>query len=224
MMNMRALVPLILLLSVPVSAQSPRPAARASANSPVGHWMAQHPARGGLGSWWDFRSDGTFTMHIGAMVTSTLTRSGNTVTMRSGTVGGKPVTATVRVVGDKLYMKAADSDETNMTRVGPAPSPGDPMLGKWRPNPPPLPADATPQAVAQQKAMAGGLVIFAADGTQTVRIPFVMREGSWRAAARTYQFKDEKVAYSFQLIGTELQLGQPPNNRTSETYIPDPVF
>ena len=48
--------------------------------TPVGHWVAEHLSNSGIGSWWDFRPDGTLTMHVGAIVTSPITRSGDTFT------------------------------------------------------------------------------------------------------------------------------------------------
>jgi len=51
---------------------SPKPHPR---DTPVGHWVAEHTSNGGIGSWWDFRSDGTLTMqHRCESSTSPITR------------------------------------------------------------------------------------------------------------------------------------------------------
>jgi len=71
-----AIVFALLLAVFSASAQTPT----APVDSPVGHWVAERPSNGGVGSWWDFRPDGTLTMHIGAIVTSPITRSGDTLT------------------------------------------------------------------------------------------------------------------------------------------------
>ena len=63
----------------------------------VGHWVAEHPSNGGIGSWWDFRPDGTLTMHIGAIVTSPITRSGDTFTSPPVSVNGPPIKVTFRI-------------------------------------------------------------------------------------------------------------------------------
>src|SRR5437899_12570861 len=55
-----------LLLSIagaPAQTQTP------PADTPVGHWVAEHISHNGIGSWWDFRPDRTLTMHLGAIVT-----------------------------------------------------------------------------------------------------------------------------------------------------------
>jgi hypothetical protein len=62
--------------------------------TPVGHWVAERPSNAGIGSWWDFRSDGTLTMHIGAIVKSPITRSGDTFTSPPATTNGAPIKVT----------------------------------------------------------------------------------------------------------------------------------
>ncbi len=198
--------------------QSPPPAA-----SPTGHWVAEHASRGGIGSWWDFRPDGTLTLHFGAMVTTAIKRSGDTLTMPSGTVGGAPVDVTFRVDGSTLRLSNSDGQVLSYTRVGEAPLPSDPLLGKWRPVPPKTPA-ADPKMAALETANANALYVFAADGTESVRIPFGSREGTWDGATHTFKFPNESVVYSFQLSGAKLVLGQPPDGKKTDTYLPDPIF
>jgi hypothetical protein len=224
-MNVRALALILVLSAIPALSQAPKSgeAPPAAANTPVGHWMAEHPSNGGIGTWWDFRSDGTLTMHIGAMVTSPFTHTANTLTMASGTVNGPQMHATYRIDGNKLYLKLGDAPEAGFTREGPAPSPTDPVLGKWHPEPPAVP-DPDPQAAAMQKAMANALYVFSADGTQSVRVPFTAKEGTWDAAAHTFKFAGEPVVYSFDHSGPKLILGQPPQNKTTDTYLPDPIL
>jgi hypothetical protein len=224
-MNFRALAVFLVIAAISAVAQTPKAgdAASATTNTPVGHWVAEHPSNGGIGTWWDFRSDGTLTMHIGAMVTSPCPHTANTLTMASETVDGPPIHATYRIDGDKLYLKVGDTPEAGFTRQGPAPSPTDPLLGKWRPDPPAVP-NPDPQAAAMQKAMLNALFVFSADGTQSVRIPFLAKEGTWDATAHTFKFAGEPINYSFDLSGPKLVLGQPPQNKTSDTYLPDPIL
>ncbi len=190
--------------------------------TPVGHWVAEHPSEGGIGSWWDFRANGTLTQYVGAMVTSHVTRSGDTLTMPSGQEGSPPIQAKIRIAENTLYINA-DNAEVAFTRVGPAPSTSDPLLGKWRPISPKV-STKDPQAAAVEKAQANALYVFSADGTETLRIPFTSRKGTWDAKAHTFQFKDQPTVYSFQLSGAKLLLGQPPDNKKTDTYLPDPVF
>ena len=191
-------------------------------DTPVGRWVAEHPSNGGIGSWWDFRSNGTLTQYVGAMVTSHVTRSGDTLTMPSGQEGTPPVQAKIRIAENTLYINA-NNNEVVFTRVGPAPSTSDSLLGKWRPVTPKV-HDPDPNAAALEKAQANALYVFSADGTETLRIPFTSRTGTWDAKAHTFQFKGQPTVYSFQLSGTKLLLGQPPDNKKTDTYLPDPIF
>jgi hypothetical protein len=209
-----------LLLTAGALAQTPATADTPA--TPVGRWVAEHPSNGGIGSWWDFRANGTLTQYVGAMVTTHVTHSGDTLTMPSDTVGGPPVHVKIRIAEDTLYLNANNS-ELSFTRVGPAPSPSDPLLGKWKPIAPKV-ATHDPQSAALEKAQANALYVFSADGTETVRIPFGSRKGTWNAASHTFHLQDQPVVYSFQLSGAKLLLGQPPDNKKTDSYLPDPIF
>ena len=127
-----------------ISSQTPLEA------TPVGHWVAEHPSQTGIGSWWNFRSDGTLTMHIGAVVNSPITRSGDTFTSPAPTVGGAPITVTYHVDADTLHIQSPNIPEQTFSRIGPAVSATDPLLGKWKPLPPATPS-TDPNVAAQQK-------------------------------------------------------------------------
>jgi hypothetical protein len=212
----RCLAFLLFTIAVTASAQA-QP-------SPVGRWVAEHPSQGGICSWWDFRPDGTLTMHVGAAVTSPITRSGaNTFIAPAATTSAPPVTVTYHVDGDVLHLQSSAIADQILTRIGPAPSAKDPLLGKWKPV---LPATlSTDSSVAnQQKAMANAIFVFAADGTESVRAPFVSLEGKWDATAHTFHLENQTVAYTFQRTGRKLTLSQPPDGKKTDTYIPDPIM
>jgi hypothetical protein len=101
LLSARSLCPLL------ASAQTPAP----PANTPVGHWVAEHPSKGGIGSWWDFRPDGTLTMHVGAIVTTSITRSGDTFTSPPPTTAGPPIKVTFHIDGDTLHLQSPDTPE-----------------------------------------------------------------------------------------------------------------
>ncbi len=209
-----------LLLTAGALAQ--QPATAETPTTPVGRWVAEHPSSGGIGSWWDFRANGTLTQYVGAMVTSHVTRSGDTLIMPSGQDGTPAIQAKIRIAENTLYINANNA-EVSFTRVGPAPSTSDPLLGKWRPIAPKV-ASHDPKSAALEKAQANTLYVFSADGTETVRVPFTSRKGTWNAEAHTFQLQDQPAVYSFQLSGTKLLLGQPPDNKKTDTYLPDPIF
>jgi hypothetical protein len=215
----RIVLSALLLATLPASTQtSPR-----ATGSPVGHWVAEHPSHGGIGSWWDFRPDGTLTMHIGAIVTSTIARSGETFTSPPATITGVPITVTCHVEGSTLHIKSTDGQEQTFARIGPAPSATDPLLGKWKPLPPAIPS-TDPNLAAQQRLMTNAVLAFFADNIESVRIPFSTFEGTWDAAAHTFHINNQRETYTFQLTGPKLILGQPPDGRKTDTYVPDPIL
>jgi hypothetical protein len=209
-----------LFLTVDMFSQTP--STGTAVDTPVGHWVAEHPSDGGIGSWWDFRPDGTVTLYFGAMVTIPVTRSGDILTMPSGTAGTPPSQIKFLVEGDILSLRG-DGKELTYTRVGIAPSATDSLLGKWRRVPSKV-SSADPKIAALEKAEANGLYRFSSDGTESVRIPFGSREGTWNAHARTFRFQNETVVYSFLLSGMKLVLGQPPDGTKTDTYLPDALF
>jgi hypothetical protein len=212
-----------ILLAIPLLAPLSASAQTPPTDTPVGHWVAEHPSKGGIGSWWDFRPDGTFTMHIGAIVTSPITRSGDTFTSPPATTNGAPITVTFHIDGDTLHIKSADAQEQTFTRIGPAPSATDPLLGKWKPIPPAT-FSTDPNTAAQQKLMVSSTLAFFADNTESVRIPFSTFEGAWDATAHTFRINNQNAIYTFQRTGSKLTLGQPPDGHKTDTYLPDPIL
>ena len=193
------------------------------ADSPVGHWVAEHPEHGEIGSWWDFRRDGTLTMHIGTIVTSTITRSGDTFTSPPATTTGAPITVTFHVDGGILHIKSLDGQEQTFARIGPALSATDPLLGKWKPILPATPS-TDPNVAAQQRLMANAVLAFFAGNIESVRIPFNTFEGTWNAATHTFHINNQIETYTFHLTGSKLTLDQPPDRHKTDTYIPDPIL
>jgi hypothetical protein len=210
---------LILALGVSVTA----PAQKAAADSPVGRWVAEHPSTGGIGSWWDFRPDGQVTMYVGAIASSHVTHTADTVTLPSGTVNGPPLVLNYKVTGETLTLIKAGEPDVTFTRIGSAPKPSDLLLGRWRPNPP-AEQSQNQTVAAYQKAMANGLYVFAADNTQSVRIPFTSRTGTWSAQSHVLQIQGLPHAYTFRRQGAKLVLSQPSDAQKIDTYLPDPLF
>jgi hypothetical protein len=215
------------LCPLPAPAQTPAPTAQTptpTTNTPVGHWVAEHPSKGGIGSWWDFRPDGTLTMHIGALVTTPITRSGDTFTSPPPTTTGPPIKVTFHIDGDTLHLQSPNTPEQTLARIGPAPSADDPLLGKWKPLPPATPS-TDPEIAAQQKLMTNAILVFSADNTETVRVPFTSLEGTWDATAHTFHLLNQPstVTFTFELTGAKLTLGQPPDGKKTDTYVPDSI-
>ncbi len=213
----------VLALTPLLAAQPTQPQTVPPPDSPIGHWVAEHPSQGGIGSWWDFRPDGTLTMHIGAIVTSSITRSGNTFTSPPPTSTGPPITVKYHVDRNTLHLTSPDTPDQILTRIGPAPSATDPLLGKWKPNAPATPS-ANPETAAQEKIMANAILVFFPDNTESIRVPFTSFEGSWDATAHTFQLQKQNGTFTFQRTDTKLALGRPPDNKKTDTYVPDPIL
>jgi hypothetical protein len=197
--------------------------AQTSAGSPVGGWLSDQISNGGIGSWWNFRPDGTLSMSIGAAVTSHVTHTATTVTMPPPTVNGAPLTLNYKVEGSTLTLTKAGDPDTRFTRVGAPPVPSDPLLGRWRPNPPSTPSQN--RTIAQyQQAMANGLTIFSPDNTESVRIPFTTHTGTWNAPTHTFKLEGDPNTYTFSRSGKKLTLVGPTGAKDTHTYSPDPVF
>jgi len=192
-------------------------------NTPIGRWVTEHISAGGIGSWWDFRADGTLTMYIGAAVTAPVTHNANTLNVPAGTPNGDTIALDYKITGNILNLKRPGDPDTLFTRIGPAPKASDPLLGRWRPNPPAT-YSPNPQLAARQKAMTTGVYVFNPDNTQTVRIPFLSRTGTWDPAAHTFKLEGDPHSYTFTRTAQGLGLAQPPDGIRTETYITDPVF
>jgi hypothetical protein len=192
-------------------------------DSPVGHWVAEHPSAGGIGSWWDFRADGTFIVYQGAMVTSPIKRDGETLILPPATVGGTPAKIKFRVEADVLHLTSPAGAVVSYNRIGTAPSASDPLLGKWRPVPPKTPS-TDPKTAALEKANANALYVYSADGTESVRLPFSARRGTWNAKTQIFQYQNDPGTYNFHLSYGKLELGQPPDGKKTDTYLPDPIL
>jgi hypothetical protein len=217
--SIRTLLLSALLAVLCISAQSKGP----PKDSPVGHWIAEHPSKGGTFSWWDFRSNGTLTMHVGAAMTSSITRSGDTFIAPATSADDPPVKVTFHVDGDTLHLIAPKIAEQVLTRVGPAPSASDPLLGKWKPIPPEK-FSIDIDVAAQQRAMASALFVFSADNTESVRAPFSAVEGNWDLVAHTFTLRNQSATFIFQRTGGKLTLSQPPDGKKTDTYVPDSIL
>jgi hypothetical protein len=213
---------LLLVASLSLSAAAATPPLT-EADGPIGHWVAEHPSAGGIGSWWDFRAGGTFVVYQGAMVTSPITRSGDTITLPPATVNGTPANIKFRVEGDTLHLISPAGADVAYNRVGTAPSASDTLLGKWRPAPPQTPSN-DPKTAALERSNANALYVFSADNTESVRIPFTAHRGTWDAKAHTFQLQGDAGVYRFHLSYGKLELGQPPDTKKIDTYIPDPIL
>jgi TonB family protein len=215
-------------LSVLVSAQTSPPTHVADTHFPVGRWIAENPSKGGIGSWWEFRADGTLTMYFGVMVNDHIDRSGDTFMMPSGMAGGEPVRARYTISNGVLSIDTGASQSTTYSRIGTSPNPTDLLIGSWRPLPRTANVGGDPNfaknyAIMQQVMSTKGLLVFTPDGMQYLRVPLGTREGTWDDHANSFHIQDDPVTYAFGRMNSKLVLGEPPNGRDMASYVPDPL-
>jgi TonB family protein len=215
-------------LSVLVSAQTSPPKHVVDTHFPVGRWVAENPSKGGIGSWWEFRADGTLTMHFGVMVNDHIDRSGDTFMESSGMAGGERVRARYTISNGVLSIDTGASQPTTYSRIGTPPNPADPLIGSWRPLPRTADVGGDPNfsknyAIMQQVMSTKGLLIFTPDGMQYLRVPLGTRDGTWDDHANSFRIQDDPVSYAFGRMNSKLVLGQMPNGRDMDSYVLDPL-
>jgi TonB family protein len=211
-------------IPVLVPAQTPPSSLVTDSHSPVGRWVAEHPSKGGIGSWWEFRADGTLTMYFGVTVDNHIDRSGDTFMTPSGVAGGERVRAKYTIANNVLSIDTGASSPATYSRIGTAPNASDPLIGSWRPLPSPAYAGDDPNMAIMQKVMTTkGMLVFTPDSMEYLRVPLGTREGSWDDQSHTFRIRDDSVAYSFDRKDSKLLLGQPPNGKEVDSYLPDPL-
>jgi hypothetical protein len=221
----------ILLLAFPVAiarSQQAKPlehhtTAAGDSNNPTGRWITTHISQGGIGNWWDFRSDGTVVLYIGAAVTTPVTHTDKTLTVPDGGPGHTTLELMYTITRNQLNLKRAGDRDTMFTRDGQPTDPKDPLLGRWRPNPPATYSENASLA-SRQKAMTQGVYIFKADNTQTVRVPFLSRNGTWSSATHTFHMDGEKNDLKFERTKDGLTIGLPPDGTRTDTIVHDTAF
>jgi TonB family protein len=218
----------VTFFSVLVSAQTSPPSHVVDTHFPVGSWVAEHPSTGGIGSWWEFRADGTLTMYFGVMVNDHIDRSGDTLMVPSGIAGGQRVRARYTIGNGVLSIETGATLLTTYSRIGTPPNPADPLIGSWRPLPRTADVGGNPDvarnfAIMQQVMSTKGIVVFAPDGMQYLRIPVRTKEGTWDDHSNNFRIQNDPVTYAFGRMNSKLVLGQMPNGRDMDCYVPDPL-
>jgi hypothetical protein len=138
---------------------------------------------GGIGSWWEFRADGTLTMYFGVMVNDHIDRSRGHV---YGVVWNGRWRACPCEVHDQQRILSIDtgaSQPITYSRIGTPPNPTDPLIGSWRPIPRTADVGGNPDfaknySIMQQVMSTKGLLVFTPDGMQYLRVPLGTREGT----------------------------------------------
>ncbi len=121
MIDRRTTLAFTLLFTAPALAQTPTPPVSAAArDSPVGHWIAEHPKGDALELWWNFRADGTLTATAGSIARTRYKLDGNILTISPSASGSPAGAFDIHFRNGKLYSTAlADHAPTmEFTRIG----------------------------------------------------------------------------------------------------------
>src|SRR5215471_209549 len=114
----------------------------------VGQWVAKNRSMGGIGSMWEFRSDGTLSMAPGAIVDEPYRVEGDKLITSPNETGpdAKPQVMRFQITGDTMRQriesapglketgrKDKPTGEMELHRVGTATPGVPPIIGTWKP-------------------------------------------------------------------------------------------
>jgi hypothetical protein len=194
----------------------------------IGQWVALNRSEGGIGSIWEFKPDGTFTMSPGVVVDMRYRLEGDTLTLPPATTlpDAKPQIIKIRFEGDHLYQKYSDAPvEMPFIRIQ-AGRPGDaPIVGRWKPDLtfPNQGKSAVPAARFSDMAT----YTFTRDGILRLRLAFRPISGGYDVNDHTFSLhlagstgQSKPFTGHFELRHGELYLTQP-DGHTQDVYIRD---
>jgi hypothetical protein len=201
----------------------------------VGHWVAVNRSQGGIGSMWEFKTDGTLTMAPGAVVDMPYKIDGDKLILPPTTTGAdaKPLVVSFRIQGNTLYQSSPDNSaaankEGKFVRVSTS-KPGDqPIVGTWKPAEAgcALPADQQYREVICALGR-NATFTYTKDGVCKLRMPFKFIAGTYTAkdsssGAFTVTSRPGTV-FTYRVAQGKLYLSQPPNGKTEDVYERDDI-
>jgi TonB family protein len=211
----------------------------------VGRWVGLNRSEGGMGSIWEFKSDGTFTMSPAAVVDMRYRLERDTLTMSFQQVSSDsgPQVLKIRLQGDRLYAKYGDMPEQIFLVRTKGGMPGDdPIIGEWKPDPSLTDRwiRGAPAANSNQLKMSPELFsklalvfvnnttyTFTRDGIVKLRIAFQTISGRYDVNGQTFSLdlanetgQSKTFTGHFELRDGELCLTQP-DGHTQDIYVRD---
>ncbi len=163
-------------------------------------------------------------MYVGVIASSPYSLNGDLLTRPGTGDNGADGFWKVRFEGEKMYMKpqsvGVGEPEMAYTRIGVKPSGNSPIVGEWKNvTAPTLTGDSRRDSM--QKIAVSDKLLFTAEGTEYLRIPFRSAEGTWNRSDQAFQVTGEPGTHHFDLAGGKLVLSQPPNDNATDAYLPD---
>jgi len=105
--------------------------AQQSSSTIVGRWRSLETSRGGLGSMYEFRSDGTIDLSYGAIVEMQWRIENNQLVLPPAMVGGDEQKFTLQWLSDSKLRLKTEASVTELTRVGDRSHADQPLVGEW---------------------------------------------------------------------------------------------
>ncbi len=226
--SVRSLLTILLFLSAISGAQSAK-------SDIVGHWVSADRSKGGIGSMWEFKSDGSLTMSPGTLVDMPYRISGDKLILPPGTThaDAKPQTFSFRVEGNTLYETpdepASDRSkkELRFTRVSAAKQGDPPIVGTWKLtfDERAVPSTASPASAEQRGReiiLRNTVHTYTRDGVLKLRIPFTAIPGTYNVAdskSGTFGISASPGrVFKYHLTDGKLYLTQP-DGKTEDVYV-----
>lgn len=226
----KGLLAILLLLTTISGAQSAK-------SDIVGRWVSANRSKGGIGSMWEFKSDGSLTMSSGTIVDMPYRISGDKLILPPGmtTADAKPQTFSFRVEGNTLYETpdepASDRSkkELKFTRVNAAKQGDPPFVGTWKLEfeESAISSTASPASAGQRgrEIIARNMVhTYTRDGALKLRIPFTTAPGTYNVAdskSGTFSISASPGRlFKYHVADGKLHLSQP-DGKTEDVYVRD---
>lgn len=224
----KGLLAILLFLTTISGAQSTK-------SDVVGRWVSANRSKGGIGSMWEFKSDGSLTMSPGTLVDMPYRISGDKLILPPGTTNAdaKPQIFSFRVEGNTLYETpdepASDRSkkELKFTRINAAKQGDPPIVGTWKLNfeESTVPSTASPASAEQRGReiiLRNMIHTYTRDGALKLRIPFTAIPGTYNVAdSKSGTFgissKPDRV-FRYHLADGKLYLAQP-DGKTEDVYV-----
>lgn len=207
------LLAMVLSLSTCVAAQEMK-------SEVVGHWTSANPSSGGIGSMWEFKSDGTLTMSPGVVVDMPYQIKGDKLILPPGTTNAdaKPQIYSFRVDGDMLYERLDGIEkEVRFVRIAKSKSGEPSIVGTWK-----LLFEENPAMKDQLNPFIHTTYTYTTDGVCKLRVPFKFEAGTYSVTdskSGTFTLPSRKdQTFAYRVADGKLYLTRP-NGKGEDVYI-----
>jgi hypothetical protein len=169
----------------------------------VGRWRSLETSKGGIGSVYEFRSDGTVDFSSGAVVEMQWRIENDQLVLSPPEAGGAEQKQTLKWLGDNKLTLATQAGVTELARVGDRGDADNPIIGEW----------IEGREMAGHKLEARWLVY--PGGKLLFVMPFAIQRGSYTVSDAVLHLKVPSLnpEFRFRLTDRFLTLSKPEDDR-----------